>query len=118
GPARLADGGVAVNGALVKASKVIITTGARPAVPPIAGIEAIDYLTSTSALDLKVLPKSLLVVGGGFVGAELAQMLARAGVEVTVVCRSRLLPAAEPEMSEALTRYFRDEGITLNCGVA
>ena len=118
GPARLADGGVAVNGTLLKTPKVIIATGARPAVPPIRGIETIDYLTSTSALELKTLPKSLLVVGGGFVGAELAQVFARAGVKVTIVCRSRLLPAAEPEIGEALSRYFRQEGITLNCGVA
>src|SRR5262249_5984475 len=118
GPARLAEGGVVVNGSVLKPRKVIITTGARPAVPPIPGIEAIDYLTSTSALDLKVLPRSLLVVGGGFVGAELAQMFARAGVRVTIVCRSRLLPRAEPAVGEALSRYFREEGITLNCGVA
>lgn len=116
--ARLADGGVAVNGSLVKTPKVIIATGARPAVQPIAGIEAVDYLTSTSALDLKALPKSLLVVGGGFVGVELAQLFARAGVAVTIVCRSRLLPAAEPEISEALSRYFGEEGITLECGLA
>lgn len=118
GPARLADGGVIVNGSLVKAPKVIIATGARPAVPPIPGIETIDYLTSTSALDLKTLPKSLIVVGGGFVGAELAQVFARAGVNVTVVCRSRLLPAAEPEIGAALSTYFRQEGIALNCGIA
>jgi mercury(II) reductase len=118
GSARLADGGVAVDGSLMRAPTVIIATGARPAVPPIPGIETVDYLTSTSALDLKALPKSLLVVGGGFVGAELAQLFARAGVLVTVVCRSRLLPAAEPEISEALSRCFREEGITLECGVA
>jgi mercuric reductase len=117
GPARLADGGVAVNGTLIKASKVIITTGARPAVPPIPGIERMDYLTSTSALDLKTLPRSLLVVGAGFVGVELAQVFARAGVKVTIVCRSRLLPAAEPEIAEALSRYFDLEGIILHCGV-
>lgn len=118
GQARLAAGGVAVNGALIKAPKVIIATGTRPAVPPISGIETVDYLTSTSALELKTLPKSLLVVGGGFVGAELAQVFARAGVKVTIVCRSRLLPAAEPEIGEALVGYFRQEGITVTCGVA
>ena len=48
----------------------------------------------------------------------MAQVFARAGVKVTIVCRSRLLPATEPEISEALSRYFREEGITLNCGVA
>jgi mercuric reductase len=118
GPARVADGGIAVNGSLVKAPKVIIATGARPAVPPIPGIETIDYLTSTSALDLKALPKSLLVVGGGFVGAELAQVFARAGVKVAIVCRSRLLPAAEPEIGDALSRFFQQEGIALDCGAA
>src|SRR5262249_6525156 len=71
-----------------------------------------------SALDLKTLPQTLLVVGGGFVGAELAQLFARTGVKVTIVCRSRLLPAAELEIAEALSRYFAQEGITLTCGVA
>lgn len=118
GPARLADGGVAVNGSLIRVPKVIITTGARPAVPAIPGIGSIDYLMSTSALDLKTLPNSLLVVGGGFVGVELAQVFARADVKVTIVCRSRLLPTAEPEIAAALSRYFEQEGITLNCGVA
>jgi len=106
-----------VNGELLAAPKVIIATGARPAVPAIPGIEDVDCLTSTTALELKELPRSLLVIGGGFVGAELAQVFARAGVAVTVVCRSRLLPAAEPEIGEALSRYFREEGIQVNCGV-
>jgi mercuric reductase len=116
GKGRLAEGGVAVNRELLRTDRVIITTGARPAVPPIPGIEDVDYLTSTSALALETLPRSLLVVGGGFIGAELAQMFARMDVKVTIVCRSRLLPAAEPEISEALASYFRDEGIELKCG--
>ena len=117
GAARLADGGVAVNGSLIRAQKVIIATGTRPGVPTIPGIESIEYLTSTTALDLKGLPKSLIVVGGGFVGVELAQVFARAGVKVTIVCRSRLLPTAEPEISEALGVYFEQEGITVVGGV-
>ena len=91
GQARLAEGGVALNGDLIKAERLIITTGARPAVPALPGIEDVDYLTSTSALALETLPKSLLVIGGGFVGAELAQMFARMGVKVTIVCRSHLV---------------------------
>ena len=75
------------------------------------------YLTSTSALDLEELPHSLLVIGGGYIGAELAQMFARAGVKVTLVCRSRLLPEAEPEIGAALTGYFEDEGITVVSGI-
>ena len=118
GKARLAEGGADLNGDLVKAERVIITTGARPAVPAIPGIEDMEYLTSTSALAIETLPKSLLVIGGGFIGAELAQMFARMGVRVTIVCRSQLLPAAEPQIAEALSKYYRDEGIRLNCGVA
>ena len=118
GPARLAEGGVAVNDALVQAERLIIATGARPAVPRIAGIEDVQYLTSTSALALEALPKSMLVIGGGYIGAELAQMFARMGVKVTIVCRSRLLPAAEPEVADGLSGYLRDEGIELHCGVA
>jgi mercuric reductase len=118
GRARLAEGGVAINGHLVEARRVVITTGARPAVPSIPGLETIDYLTSTTALSLETLPKSLLVIGGGYVGAEQAQMFERVGVTVTIVCRSRLLPAAEPEIAEALSGYFRDEGIRVKSGIA
>lgn len=117
GPARLADGGVEFGGSRIPAGKIIIATGARPAVPAIPGIEAVPYLTSTTALDLEVLPRSLLVVGGGYIGAELAQLFARAGVKVTLVCRSRLLPEAEPEIGGALSGYFRDEGIAVVAGV-
>jgi mercuric reductase len=118
GSARLVDGGVEVNGARIAAGKIIIATGARPAVPAITGIESVPYLTSTSALDLKKLPRSLLVIGGGYIGAELAQLFARAGVKVTLVCRSRLLPETEPEIGAALTGYFREEGITIVSGIA
>jgi pyruvate/2-oxoglutarate dehydrogenase complex dihydrolipoamide dehydrogenase (E3) component len=75
-------------------------------------------LTSSSAPSLEALPKSLLVIGGGYIGAELAQMFARMGVTVTIVCRRHLLPAAEPEIAQALSGYFRDEGVRLVCGVA
>lgn len=118
GAARLADGGVDVASRLIRTKKVIIATGARPGVPLIPGIEKVSFLTSTSLLDLEALPKSLIVIGGGFIGAELAQMMARMGVEVTMICRSRLLPQAEPEISEALSEVFRNEGIRLYCGIA
>lgn len=117
GLARVVEGGVEVEGTRISAARVIIATGARPAVPAIPGIETVPYLTSTTALDLQELPRSLLVIGGGYIGAELAQMFARAGVEVTLVCRSRLLPGAEPEIGAALRRYFEEEGITVVSGI-
>ncbi len=68
GPARLAEHGVAVNGSVIEADKVIITTGSSPALPSIAGMEEVPYLTSTTALELEELPTSMLVVGGGYIG--------------------------------------------------
>ncbi|MEQ1755918.1 MAG: mercury(II) reductase [Micropepsaceae bacterium] len=117
GAARIADGGVEVTGKLIRVPKMIIATGTRPAIPSIPGLDQVKYLTSTSLLELETLPKSLVVIGGGFVGAELAQMMARMGTDVTLVCRSRLLPQAEPEVSDALMDVFRSESIRLYCGI-
>ena len=118
GPARFTPEGVAVNGSAIDADKIIIVTGSRPTTPAIAGIEDVPYLTSTTALELEELPSSLLIIGGGYIGCELAQMFARAGVAVSLVCRRRLLPDGEPEISEALTGFFRDEGIAVLDGVS
>jgi len=118
GAARLDGGTVVVDGRPIRATKVIIVTGASPARPDIPGLAGVPFLTSTTALALAELPRSLLVIGGGYIGCELAQMFSRAGVRVTIVTRSRLLPGAEPEVSEALTRYLIDEGVGVRPGVA
>jgi len=118
GQARLADGGVIVDGKRIEADKVVVATGTSAVAPDIDGMADTPYLTSTEALELKELPKSLLVIGGGYIGCELAQMFGRLGAEVTIVCRSRLLPEAEPEISAALTEYLRDEGIAVRDGLA
>ncbi len=118
GPARLTGSGVTVNGGELAAEKVILATGAAPLVPAIPGIDDVPALTSTTAMEMKHLPATLLIVGGGFIGCELAQMFARAGVAVTLVTRRRLLPQAEPEIGAALTGFFREEGINVIDGVA
>jgi mercuric reductase len=59
------------------------------------------------------LPKSLLVIGGGVIGVELGQMFSRLGVDVTICCRSRLLPEMDPEVSAALKNYLEAEGVGL-----
>ena len=118
GIARLNGQGVMVNGTAIPAGKIIIATGSSPSIPNIPGIASIPYLTSTTALELPELPRSLLVIGGGYIGCELAQMFARAGTTVTFVTRRRLLPETEREISEALTGYLRDEGITVRTGLA
>ncbi len=117
GRVALTADGVSVDGNAVKAGKIILAMGSSAAVPEIPGMEDVTYLTSTTALELPELPQSLLVMGGGYIGCELAQMFARSGAAVTLVCRSRLLPDAEPEISEALTGYLRDEGVSVRDGL-
>lgn len=118
GPAQLTRNGLSLDNRAILADKIIIATGARPASPAIVGLERVAYLTSTTALCLTALPRTLLVLGGGYVGAELAQMFARAGVAVTLAFRTRLLPAAEPEIGAALSRYLHDEHIEVRAGLA
>lgn len=117
GAARITDDGVIVGDRHISADKTIIATGSSVSIPQIPGIDETPYLTSTTALELEQLPKSLMVVGGGYIGCELAQMFARAGTKVTIVTRSRLLPEAEPEISDALTQYFEAEGIEVRRGL-
>lgn len=113
GTARLVDNGVEAGGRRFTADRIVIATGTRPAVPAIPGLPDVDALDSTTALDLTELPKSMIVLGGGYVGVELAQTFSRAGVDVTLVFRSRLLPEMEPEIGAALTDYLSSEGITV-----
>ncbi len=118
GLARLVEGGVEAGGQRFASDRIIIATGTRPALPTIPGIADVDPLGSTAALELTELPRSMIVLGGGYIGVELAQTFARVGVEVTLVFRSRLLPESEPEIGAALTRYLEDEGVTVIGGLA
>ncbi|GBF26225.1 mercuric reductase [bacterium MnTg02] len=111
GKARLGNSGIVLDGKHIDVGKVIIATGSREFVPPIPGVDDVPYLTSTTAFELDDLPESMIVLGGGYIGCELAQMFARAGVKVTILFRSRLLPEGEPEISVALATYLGDEGI-------
>ena len=118
GQARFTGEVIEVGGAPLKAGKIILVTGARAAVPAIPGVDAVPFLTSTTALALDCLPQSLLVIGGGVIGVELGQMFARLGVAVTIVCRSRLLPELDREVSEALQTYLEAEGVRVCAGSA
>ena len=108
-----ANGSISVDGQAINARKIIIATGSRPYVPEIAGLESVGWLDSTSALELEALPVSMTIMGGGYIGVELAQIFARAGSKVTLVTRRGLLPESEPEIGAALTQYFTDEGINV-----
>ncbi|MBC7804006.1 MAG: FAD-dependent oxidoreductase [Candidatus Parcubacteria bacterium] len=96
---------------------IVIAAGARPLVPPIPGIEAMDCLTSDTVWGLRALPPRLLVLGGGPIGSELAQAFARLGSKVTQVeMLPRLLPREDPEVSEMVRKQFTDEGIAVLVG--
>ena len=83
----------------IESAHYLIATGTRPWVPLIQGLDGVEYLTSTSAMELSERPDSLLVLGGGYVALELAQMFARLGSKVTLLVRSRLASKEEPEVS-------------------
>ncbi len=100
-----------VDGAPLPACAYLIATGSEPAVPHLPGLGDVDFLTSTTAMELDELPASLVVVGGGYVGMEQAQLFAHLGTKVTVV--GRLAPRAEPELAARLHDVFCDDGITV-----
>jgi mercuric reductase len=100
-----------VDGEPLLATAYVIATGAEPAVPDLPGLASIDFLTSTTAMELDDLPASLVVIGGGFVGLEQAQLFAHLGTRVSIV--GRLAPRAEPELASMLRRVFLDDGITV-----
>lgn len=118
GPAELTDGGVQVGGRKLTAERIIVATGSRPLMPEIPGIDGVEPLDSTGLLFLPERPESILVLGGGYIGCELAQMASRLGVRVTLVTRSRLLPGAEPEVGAALTEALVAEGIAVETGLS
>lgn len=108
-------GTVEVDGETLEARRaVVIATGTEPAVPPIDGLADTPYWTNREAIEAKTLPESMIVLGGGAIGLELAQAFSRFGVDVTVVeAMDRLLPPEEPESSQLITDAFAGDGIAV-----
>ncbi len=103
---------VEINGKTLTTRSIVIATGARPFVPPIEGINTIDYHTSDTIWSLRTLPKRLLVLGGGPIGSELVQAFQRLGSQVTQVeMLPRILIREDPEISESVIQRFHAEGI-------
>jgi dihydrolipoamide dehydrogenase len=89
---------------VIKADKIFIVSGARPDIPPLKGIENVSYLTSDTVLNLETLPKSMVIIGGGYIAAEYGHFFASLRTKVTIIQRSqRMLPEEEPEISELIT---------------
>ncbi|WP_328422408.1 FAD-dependent oxidoreductase [Micromonospora sp. NBC_00389] len=97
---------------------IVLGTGTRPSVPPIAGLADTPYWTNHQAIEVEQLPESLLVLGGGAIGLELAQVFARFGVRITVVeALDRVLALEEPEASEVAAAALRADGVEIHTGV-
>ena len=106
-----------IEGTIVAANRIIIATGARPAVPPIEGLDTAAYLTNENVFALRSQPGSLMVLGGGAIGCELAAAFAAFGTQVTIIeGLDRLLPREEPEASAAITEVFAERGIEVRVG--
>lgn len=107
-----ADGGEAQR---IEAEHYLVATGSTPTAPPIDGLAEAGYLTSTTAMELDQLPESMVVLGGNYIGLEMAQLFAHLGTQVTVLeMADKLAPNEEPEISDAIGSVFADEGITVH----
>ena len=94
---------LSVRGERVRGKQIYLVSGSRPMIPPIPGLESVEYLTSDTLLDLKEVPKSLVILGGGYIGVEYAHFFEAMGADVTIIeMGSRLLPREEPEISAFL----------------
>ena len=100
---------------VVSSGKFIICTGSRPFVPPIEGLDKINYLTNETIFDLQALPESMIVLGGGPIGIELSAALNRLGVKVTVLQRAgQILVKEDTELADRLARTLQAEGVTIS----
>jgi pyruvate/2-oxoglutarate dehydrogenase complex dihydrolipoamide dehydrogenase (E3) component len=105
---RMKDGGQRV----ITAEKIFINAGARPSVPKLDGLTEVPFLDSTSIMELDIVPEHLLVLGGGYVGLEFAQMFRRFGSRVTIIqSASQLLGAEDTDVADEIASIFKQDGI-------
>ena len=108
---------VRVNGEVLEAERFFINVGARARIPDIAGLDGVAYLTNSSMMDVDTLPEHLVVIGGGYIGLEFAQMYRRSGSRVSVVhMPARLIPHDDEDVSDAVQDIIENEGVELHLG--
>jgi pyruvate/2-oxoglutarate dehydrogenase complex dihydrolipoamide dehydrogenase (E3) component len=96
----------------LESERVFINTGTRPSIPPLEGLDQIEFLTNASIMELRALPEHLLVLGGGYVGLEFGQMFRRFGCQVTIVHRdAQILPREDDDVAQELQKTLEKEGI-------
>ncbi len=120
GRARIAaPGAVEVDGSLIAYGRLLIATGSVPSIPPIPGLDEVEYWTNREATTTHEVPGRLIVIGAGPVGCELAQAFRRMGAAVTVVDQAdRLLPRDHPDAGKLLADVLEGEGVSLRLGGA
>jgi mercuric reductase len=105
---------IRINGTVYEPEKILVATGSSPWAPPIPGLQQAGFLDSEQALSLSELPASLIIIGGGSIGLEFAQLFARFGVQVMVLeSGPHLARAEEPEIGQALVRYLEGEKVRI-----
>jgi pyruvate/2-oxoglutarate dehydrogenase complex dihydrolipoamide dehydrogenase (E3) component len=103
---------VGIGNTRIQAEKIFINVGASPTIPPVPGLERVPFLTSSTILDLDVLPRHLVIIGGSYIGLEFAQIYRRFGSEVTIVEQgSRLIKREDSDVSDAIRMILEKEGI-------
>lgn len=114
----VAPGKVDIDGEVVEGRHILIATGSRASIPPISGLAEAGYLTNIEALQLDDAPSRLVVIGGGPLGLEFAQIFSRFGSQVTVLeAAQQIVPRAEPEIAEVLRGALESEGIRIRTGM-
>ncbi len=104
---------IEAGGRRIQARRFVIAAGSSPAIPPIPGLADVPYLTNESIFDLREAPEHLIVIGGGPIGAEMAQAHRRLGVRVTQISRGRFLPKDDPELVDVVRSRFAADGVEL-----
>jgi pyruvate/2-oxoglutarate dehydrogenase complex dihydrolipoamide dehydrogenase (E3) component len=108
---KLRDGGTRT----VSAEQIFINTGTRPAVPKLEGLDKVAYLDNVSIMELDAVPTHLLILGGGYIGVEFAQMFRRFGAQVSIVhAGAHLLEHEDPDMAEEVQKIFAEDGISVH----
>jgi pyruvate/2-oxoglutarate dehydrogenase complex dihydrolipoamide dehydrogenase (E3) component len=110
-------GVVGVDGREIEYDRLVVATGSSPVSPPLDGLDGVEAWTTQEATSAHGVPASLIVMGGGVAGCELAQLYRRLGAEVTIVQRGqRLMPRVDPEAADLLQAAFEEEGISVRLG--
>jgi len=108
---------VLVGGETIRSERIVIATGARPLIPALEGLERVDYLTSTTIMELQELPKSLIIIGGGLIALEFSQLFARLGVDVTILQRNQqLAPQLDRDIVAEISSVLDNEKVKIVTG--